>query len=271
MAHKNENQLIHLIKRMNIDFSIYVHLDLKSQIDPERIAKFKNTFVFKNYRSTWGSYGTIEVEYLLMKEAYYDKCDYFILLSGQDYPIKSNKAIANFCEANSRCVFLEKSLMPVSTINGNGGLDRVMYYWEDADIKGIIQISKSVANRIVRKLGRSQRAKDYQFHFGSNWFNLPRLAVYGILIYIDNHPEYMIRFKQTRMADEIWLQTLIHMTWKGDLKKTNLRYIDWEKGPEHPRILREDDIIMALESDALFARKFDEYEYPIPYHVLDKI
>jgi hypothetical protein len=36
-----------------------------------------------------------------------------------------------------------------------------------------------------------------------------------------------------------------------------LKYLDWLKGPEYPRILRLDDFPLVKESQHLFARKVD--------------
>lgn len=47
-----------------------------------------------------------------------------------------------------------------------------------------------------------------------------------------------------------------------------LRYIDWENGPEYPKILREEDYEKIIDSKALFGRKFDEN---VDKNIIDKI
>ena len=42
-----------------------------------------------------------------------------------------------------------------------------------------------------------------------------------------------------------------------DAERNDLRYIDWESGPEFPRILNQEDKKKLLENKALFARKFN--------------
>lgn len=39
---------------------------------------------------------------------------------------------------------------------------------------------------------------------------------------------------------------------------TDLRYVDWSEGEDHPKILDESDYEKIMTSGKLFARKFDE-------------
>jgi len=63
----------------------------------------------------------------LFMEAYKKKYDRYLLISGQDLPIKSNKEIIDFFEGNNK-EFIKSAKMPVQDLKGNGGLDRMTKY-----------------------------------------------------------------------------------------------------------------------------------------------
>lgn len=89
--------------------------------------------------------------------------------------------------------------------------------------------------------------------------NLTHDAVSYILEYTNNHPEYLKRFRFTHCADEIYFQSiLLNASFSKHCENNTLRYFNWSKGPEFPRTLRMDDLNDIIQSDALFARKFDE-------------
>ncbi|MDR2097810.1 MAG: hypothetical protein LBP37_04745 [Spirochaetaceae bacterium] len=68
----------------------------------------------------------------------------------------------------------------------------------------------------------------------------------------------MKRYKWTSCSDEIFFQTILNKIEGITIVNDSLRYVDWETGPEYPRILRTHDYEKVIESGKLFARKFDE-------------
>jgi hypothetical protein len=46
--------------------------------------------------------------------------------------------------------------------------------------------------------------------------------------------------------------------WNDTIVDDNLRAINWDEGPEYPKIWRSNDFERLTESGKLFARKFDE-------------
>lgn len=86
-------------------------------------------------------------------------------------------------------------------------------------------------------------------------------AVKYTIDYLDKNPWYYGSFVKSYCCDEVFFHSLIK-TWSDvvffeskKLKSNSLRYIDWETGPEYPRILTVDDVDKVKASGCFFARK----------------
>lgn len=82
-------------------------------------------------------------------------------------------------------------------------------------------------------------------------------------------------FYNTLCADELFLQTIVvnsdfinKLYYKefDDNMIANMRFIDWKRGM--PYVFRENDFNELINTDLLFARKFD---YEIDRNIIDKI
>ena len=102
------------------------------------------------------------------------------------------------------------------------------------------------------KINRTKRA-DIEFQNGSNWFSITHDTACYVLNKYNNYKKY---FRHTLCPDEIFLQTiLINSPDISRIIDENLRYIDWNRG--NPYILKQEDYNMLMDSNKLFARKFD--------------
>ena len=125
LVHQNENQANRLIKHLSKGFDIYVHIDKKSSL---KIENTDNIFVYKKYKVYWGSLNIVMATLHLMEEAYKKGYDRYILISGMDLPIKTNKEIVEFFKNNNN-EYIQLDKMPIKGLVGNGGFDRVTKYW----------------------------------------------------------------------------------------------------------------------------------------------
>lgn len=256
LAHKNLTQLNALIKKLENNFNIYLHIDHKSNIKPEDIVQSARHRIAKQYPVYWGSYNQILATYNLMKHAHADNNDYYLLISGQDFPIKSNEYIIEYIEMNKYKDFIEYEKLPLKGWH-DGGFERVWYFWENRDERSALSFALKHIRRYQRRNNLFQRNKERVFYGGANWFNMSKQTMHSVVKFIEKN-DYLSKFKYTRCADEIWLQTLlIYELGIKSLINDSLRYIDWRSGPEYPRILRSSDIDDINNSSALFARKFD--------------
>jgi hypothetical protein len=276
LAHKNECQLKELLNHLSLDFSIYIHLDKNSNLV---LNNQENVNIFKKYRTYWGSFNFVKATILLLRKAFENNYDHYVLISGQDLPIKSNQEIKDYFTNNNKN-YIEMYKMPYKFGNFDSEMERVIKYWPIQNFRW--KDGKNFAPKIIYKIKEfllnitvnlKERNLDYDFYGGATWFNLTYDCVQNLLSYIDSNPKYLKRFKYTRSGDEIFFQTLINIL-NIKINNTSLRYVDWEKGPDHPRTLRMDDYQNIINSDNLFARKFDpEIDNEIIdliYHSIDK-
>lgn len=262
LAHKDKNQLNKLIKHLAKDFDIFVHIDKKSSVKPDDIIMQNNIVVINKYVVHWGSFNQIRATLELLDIAYQKGYDRYLLISGQDIPILSNKKIHGFFTENN-AEFIECTKLPTPFWT-NGGIDRLSKYYFNSP-EGVSGFRKYFFKFAIKIFNifiltfKVERKLDYLFFGGSNWFNLSNYSVTQILEFIKNNPGYLHRFKYTRCADEIFFQTIImNINLDSSIIHSSLRYIDWNTGPEFPRTLRVSDYENIIKSKMLFARKIDE-------------
>jgi len=100
LAHNNWLQLKELIQALDDkDFILFVHIDKRAKSfnidDFKNITNFSEVYFFSEFKCYWGGYSLVESELFLLKKASKIHFDYYHLLSGSDYPIKSNKYIVH--------------------------------------------------------------------------------------------------------------------------------------------------------------------------------
>ena len=269
LLHEYNEQQKNLINHLSKDFDVYIHVDKRSKINIQQINS-KNVFAFEEYKVYWGHFNIVLATLFLLRKASEKKYDRYLLVSGQDMPLKSTKDIYAFFDNNTNeylCVFE----LPHKRWTGNGGFDRVDYYYPKSFSRGNSNLFRVIFSRIIRKINRvciipmlkllkihRRRIKGIKYYGGSEWFNLTHNCVSQILSFLDNNENYYKSFKHTDCSDEVFFQTLICNYVKNvNLVKSALRYDDWQTGPEYPRILRVSDYEKLRQTDFLFARKFN--------------
>jgi len=262
LAHKNPEQLRLLVGRLRQDFDVYIHLDKKSNLSEKLFEHYPNVFCIKKYAVNWGSYNGILAPLELFKTAVKKDYDYYIHISGQDLPIKTNQQIIDFLNINRLVSFVDWHLLPAKIWGEDGGLGRISYYWEHNSGSGLIDKIQKACIRIIReiqfKTGCKRQLPDIRFYGGSNWVNLNREATAYLIEYIQNNPKYLNLFKYSCNADEIWMQTILKNNPELSLQTDYLRCVDWGVSKTSPKTFTINDLDMILQHPGLFARKFDE-------------
>jgi hypothetical protein len=268
LVHKNEKQVQRLINHLSKDFDVYVHIDKRSEME---ITGQENVFAFKEYKTYWGSFNQIMATLFLLKTAYENHYDRYILISGQDLPLLTNKEIKEYFEGNNN-EYLDISKTPRKDKHPKHTIERLTGDYINRKYDKTNQKFK-ILFRLRRKavyiFGRIfPRKIEYDLYGGSNWTNYSHGCVKKLFEYLENDKNYIKRYKWTDCADEIFFQTIIHQLKDINIINDDLRYVDWESGPEKPRILREDDYEKLKDTKALFGRKFDE---TIDHNIIEKI
>lgn len=258
-AYNDFDQLRRLVAYFDDGFEVFVHIDKRCRQIPDDVQR-PNVHLYQRYRIPWGSVNHLRAIVFLMGEAAgHGDLEYFHLITGSDYPVPSLNDLKSFGEAHRHENYLEYFPLPRPGWDGDGGLDRVNYYWPQRWLRpGENQAGYRMTAFLVklqRKLGLRRWFDffDGRLYGGGTYWSVSREAVEYALGFLQAHPRYLRRFRNTKIAEEICLPTL----WaNSELPLTNhsLRYIEW--GSEaSPRVLDEQDFDRIVGSGCLFARK----------------
>ncbi|MBC7865108.1 MAG: hypothetical protein IAF38_19190, partial [Bacteroidia bacterium] len=260
LAHKNPGQMEKFIRFLSAEEdNVFVHIDKReNELFEKMISLFKENknvhFVQKRFAVYWGSYNQIKATLELIRFAKdFGGSDYFHLLSGQDLPVMNLKEINSFLTENRGTEFIECFPLPDARWNRSGGMDRLWFYWLD----GRLNRFTGYLHLFQMKTGWKRNVNKYKFYGGTNWFTLSKDFIGWMFEYLQKNPAYLKRFRGTRNADEIFVQTLImNSPFEKKVQSKDLRYINWNDGPEYPRTLRTEDFNKIFaEKGNLFARK----------------
>jgi hypothetical protein len=268
-AYKDYGHLEKIIKFFDHElFEIFIHVDKKSVVSREELSRLKRykavKLVARRYRVNWGGVNHLRsILYLLQKAFKNRKINYFHLISGNDYPVKSKSEFIKFFQ-NSNKDYIECFEVPNPKWKGNGGLDRLMYFnfYDFLNAKNKTELSM-ILNVVKwqKKIGlqRSISEKIPRFFGGSTWWSLSRTTIEYVLHYNKQNNYFFNRLKFTFCSEEFFFQTIImNSKYAQNVQNNNLRYIDWNKNTgSGPATLNIEDLKKIANSDAFFARKFD--------------
>jgi len=283
MAHKYPRQLNRLVDRLNDDSSnFFIHIDKKTNLSTfESLKIFGEKVVFiDRFNARWGKYGIILPLLSGLKKIKESRFlfDRIIILSGQDYPIKSNQQISEFFNNSPHSVFINFFPMPNFDKwpgRDRGGLYRVdKYYFGD---KWFELFCSKTLNFLGTHIAGLRRQIPYGMRpfAGSAWLCLDMYALNYILEFVEQYPEYLKFHRNTFVADEVFVQMLIGNSTDQKLlssvQNIEKHLIVWESAHvAHPKNLEKSDFERIKLSDALFARKFDENIDPEILNLIDK-
>ncbi len=250
-AHKDKSQIQRLVNTLkNEQIDIYVHADKKFDID-----NFENAFLIKNrYDIKWGDYSIINSIISSLEEIRKNKkYDYYILLSGQDYPIVSPDEIIKFLNNNSGKEFIE--FKKIGNDKNDWNVSNRYTYYHFVNNEFLDKISRHIYNK-------RNFVKNWVIYGGSLWWTLTDEAIeYIINTYYDL--KLYNKIKCTLCFDEIIFQSILcNSKFKDNIVNKNYRYIDWSdhiagKNSGNPNVLGVKDYDKIVNSGDFFARKFD--------------
>jgi hypothetical protein len=263
MAHNNYDYLNKLISVLDDPRNdIYLHIDAKDTlfcedqlIPPEN----SNLFYIERKKIYWGGFSQTICELDLLQEAVKKEYAYYHLLSGADFPIKSQNYIHNFFSINKGYEFVGFD----NEWNENKIKYR-QYYTDVGRDKKITTIAKKIINLIYLKLQKITRRTptyDIKVYKGANWFSITHDLA---LFVLENRKLIYDNFSNILNSDEFFLQSIVgnsdfsKKVYKGmsaEEYESNMRHIDWSRG--EPYTFKENDLDELLNSHKLFARKFD--------------
>ena len=269
ICHRNTPILRTTIELLSPENTVYLHVDLKSNLDEFKEYQNKVVFIKQRIDVRWARFSQIECTLALLNEIENTSYHYMCLLSGDDLPLQSNAAIKAFFHKHNGTEFL--GIQP--DFDSKALISRVQYLHSEFDSKRNKTFWEHCFWGFKRNfLGHKKNplfSKLPPLHKGPQWFCLSHDACTYILRYLKENPWYMEAFRFSHCSDEVFFHTLLmNSSFKDRLYKHNelsddnakaLRYIDWRSGPDYPKVLTENDLTTIPDSNFLFARKFSEH------------
>jgi hypothetical protein len=294
MAHDQPDHLHRMVKALDSDgVGVYIHIDNKAKLStfrPETLEKENVHFLRTRVDIQWMGFSQVKAILMLMQEALMreaSRVGYCVLLSGSDYPIKSNSLIRKFFETSNKEFIMFHRLEDRPDWKGK------IEYFYPIDLVPIYGHSKGIEKSYWRRLfwGRffkyrwlmpKRRYMEGMIPYGGlEWWMLSYGCVAYVLRFLRENPRFVRFYRYTHSPDEMFFQSIIlnsewagrvqnfdaYMEWRSvpsNIKESSMlaedsfsfRYIDWSEERERPSILDERDWHNIRESSDLFARKF---------------
>ncbi len=285
-AHRGPQQVARMVDALRQPGArFFIHIDRKVDEVPFRRALEARgptddiRFAQRRVVMNWGGFSLVEATLSCMREILADGTpDRICSMSGQDYPLISNAAIADYLARQPDTEFISYGAMPpafwppeyMSRIERYHFFDWAPLVWPD-NTNGAVSRRAPYRLRLVRKLASRLLPKrpfpaGFSPYGGSAWWCLTGATTRRLLEMSDAHHELSRFYRYTEHPEEMYFQTLLLNSgidparFRGEYRESELGdylwFVDWRRKAS-PRTLRESDLDLLLASNRMFARKFD--------------
>ncbi len=267
LCHKSPKQVWDLIQQLNAkDTDFFVHIDKKAE--DFKLPTRENIYVLPEENRIdvqWASKSMVvatlsAIRYLF---AVGKKYDYICLISGQDFPIKSNKEIEKYLTERNGSNFIEVLPSDDPRYKRYRKRNEILYPAWMLRRTTIVKIIKKLyiyltgGNVRTFRVFQRKNTMGLPFAFGSQWWCLTHDCLEWIYKYIETHAEVLSFFDYALVADECLFQTVFMTSPFKDTRRDNLTFLEWESNQNNPRVLTVQDLDLLKSCRHLFARKFD--------------
>ncbi len=305
LVFENPNQIKKLVSSLNAE-NVFFYLHVDKKIDQLVFEKSLSSLLNVNYHFiedrneiSWGDNMMVKSILNLIKIVNLNhKNGYCILLSNNDYPIKSNSSIRNYLLSNYGNSFISMAELPAKSYIYQ---QRLTYYkfdlsknkkdlvlipsiWDKSfyTIKSFRSLFRALNSLQYKKLYKILVKRKHpkfidKIFWGSSYWALPIQVTNQILSFCDTNKNFVGFHKETFISDELFFQTILHHLNKiGKIDTVfNVRctYMNFEEGNSSPDIIRSSDFeeLSSLPNRFLFARKFDSKIDDKIFELIDSI
>ena len=278
-THNNPDQARFLCERLTTAFDrppIVVHHDfgqtpLKTTDFPSNVS-----FVENWVQTRWGSYSIIESELLALDLLYRNHDpDWFVSLSGADYPIKSAAYILDDLYNGAFDAYLDNRKIHYSRVpippEGFGDQNYISPAWITLAFERYMAIGFGFY-KIATRLKWKRKAIYLRSNFfikrftpfdgtidcygGDYWLTGNRKVAHALLDDTPLKRKVLPHFKRRPVPDEGFHQTMLCNVPELRISPDNRRYTDWRGCTNHPNTLTEEHFSAVVASTDHFGRKF---------------
>jgi hypothetical protein len=256
--------------------SFFVHIDRKVPLQPFEILRAENVvFTEERIAVHWAEFTGVEAILALIRQALASPQphDYFVLLSGSEFPLRSRQYIHRFFERNRGQEFISMKKMPAP----GKPIERLNTLRFPS--------TRPVLRFLFRALAKAGLARrDYRRAFGRlepysgiTWWALTREACQYVSDFTAREPALADFCRNLHAPEETYIQTIIGNSPFGARQRRSLVYEEWlPRGRrEHPEMISERHLeFFAAQNEVtlpdingpgelLFARKFSDAQLPL--------
>ena len=294
LAHKNPLQLGRMIERLDDGASkFFIHLDAKTPIEPFAACLEGGyiRFIEPRERCVWGDFSIVRATIHLMEAASKEQ-GFFILMSGQDYPIQSQGYINAFLESNKEFDFIEIEPLEEKWKPKMVKDKLEHYHILHSEERGhsncyapfahcsVFQKLRTLTHLLKGRLSRKnfrllcslpKRVAPFERQYaGSQFWAFSERTFYAVLNYIREHKAALEGYyKYTSSPDEIYFHSVLMDLVAKDSTiklKEQITYVNYFR--KNNVFITEDFDKLTSAKGKLFARKFDT---DIDIEILDKL
>lgn len=210
LAHQSPEILRRLVHALDDPrFDVFIHLDKKADAGSfcfgEYHLQYSRLFVLpKRYDAYWGGLPMTKAMLALYQYAF-DKDDYaaFVMLSGEDYPVRSNDEIYQRITESPFELIRGVRLPSVNHVTG-------YWLWPLRRRRLIFRLRKLLTKcRIQKKPYLIIDKKKWTVCKASQWHALSRECVAHILATVKRHPSLLRYFKYSFSSDSLLFSTIL--------------------------------------------------------------
>ena len=294
LAHKNPLQLSRMIERLDDGASkFFIHLDAKTPIEPFAacLEGAHIRFIEPRERCVWGDFSIVQATIHLMEAASKEQ-GFFILMSGQDYPIQSQGYINAFLESNKGFDFIEIEPLEEKWKPKMVKDKLEHYHILHSEERGhsncyapfahcsVFQKLRTLTHLLKGRLSRKnfrllcslpKRVAPFKRQYaGSQFWAFSERTFYAVLNYIREHKAALEEYyKYTSSPDEIYFHSVLMDLVAKDSTiklKEQITYVNYFR--KNNVFVSEDFDKLTSAKGKLFARKFDT---DIDIEILNKL
>ena len=308
MGHKNPLQIVRLAKKlMNNKNDVFIHLDLNmAESDSQYVKTFsaKNKGVYfcnNRIHGVLDKRSLVDIVFIMINEAKLiekknDKhYKYYLLFSGQDYPIRNIGLVNNDLDASYPKPYIDctpydkknwiyhKFKFSKSSLKYHNWISS---HFNKGVFRKVVRLTAVIYERALSILGRDTyhelRKMEVSLYGGSAWWILPDSIINYILEkYVNKDSISEIILNESVTPEETFFQTMAKRSPLSDLIETNPKdmvlqncktwayFFDDDKPfVGHPYIFTINEIDKLQNTNFWFARKFD---MTIDSNIMDKL
>lgn len=291
LAHKNGAHLAILVQEcIARGYEVRIHIDRKSRVEiVENFSSLAPYVISQSISVSRAHFSIVQATVALLQASKTIAYDYFHLISGEDFIIKSPEEFDQFFSQNAGLNFMNRISLPVEqdypsereslfaryTVfrdrvpisnymhaffkNGIGLIDTL--HFRPGSTAHYIASWLTPVYRLRRfyQIIFSRKLPNADYFGGSAWFSITAEMAQFFIHQTESNPSFYNFFGKSLFPDEIYFQTLaMSSPWQSTIVNSDLRYINWDKPVnDGPSVLTTEHLDEIQKSNGFFARKMN--------------